>query len=302
MRLLITGSRGYLGSRLLDYLRAQDPRASILGVSRHSRRQGELACQFDNALSVRKTLVSNRPDIVFHCVGTTLPGPWEALVRAHLLSTINVLEAVRAFPGKKPRVVIIGSAAEYGAGKPGARFSEKDTPRPETPYGLSKYLQTSLAMAYARLGVPVVAARLFNLLVPDAPPAFAVSRVIGLLRGIPRGASCHLKVGPMNAIRDFLPLEEVFRALYLLGRDGKPGEIYNVCSGQGTRMGDLFDALADAAGVRVDWGMEGKGSQRFHASISVGNGAKIRRHTGWFPKSSFSTAVKTLVRPMGKNR
>lgn len=295
MRILITGSRGYLGSRLLDYLKGHFPRAILLGASRYPKRRGERFCRFDQFQSVNNLLVSYRPDIIFHCVGTTLPGPWDDLIRAHLEPTLHLLEAVRSVPGKKPRVVVLGSAAEYGSGRSKSRFSERSDPRPETLYGVSKALQTTIAMAYAQWGVPVLVARLFNLLAPDAPLTFAVSRVVKLLREIPKGTTGKVSVGPRNSVRDFVSVNDTLRALALLGVRGKPGEIYNVCSGKGLRMGDLFDALAEGAGVKVRWVSEGRGSLRSRTSFSVGDFGKIRRHIGWAPTVNVLDEARVLM-------
>lgn len=295
MRILVTGSRGYLGSRLLSYLKGNFPRSVIMGASRSPKRRGEWFCRFDQFHSVQKLLGSVRPDIIFHCVGTTLPGPWENLMRAHLEPTLHVLEAVRSVPGKKPRVVVLGSAAEYGSCGSKKRFSERSGPRPETLYGVSKSLQTNIAMAYAQQGVPVLVARLFNLLAPDAPLSFAVSRVVKLLREIPRGTTGKVSVGPRSSVRDFVSLNDALRALSLLGVRGKPGEIYNVCSGKGLRMGDLFDALVEGAGVKVRWVSEGRGSLRSRTSFSVGDFGKIRRHIGWAPTVNVLDEARVLM-------
>lgn len=292
---MVTGSHGYLGSRLLNVLKGRFPRAIILGATRRSQGEGELSCRFDRLPVVQKLLVSARPDIIFHCVGTTHPGPWALLVRAHLQPTLHLLEAVRSVAGKKPRVLILGSAAEYGSGRLRGRFSEQVDPHPETLYGVSKSLQTTIAMNYAQWGVPVLVARIFNVLAPDAPLSFAVSRVMNLLRKIPKGKTGSLRVGPMNSVRDFVSLSDALGALALLGVRGKPGEIYNVCSGKGIRMGDLFASLAEGAGVTVRWVTEERGSLRSHTSFSVGDSGKIRRQVGWVPKGNVLNEARSLL-------
>lgn len=286
MRILVTGSQGYLGSRLLSFLKVNSSQDHVVGASRYSSGPSQRACQFENVMAVRALLKFVRPEIIFHCVGTTSGNSWDLLVRAHLVTTANLLEAVRLNAGAKPRVVLVGSAAEYGSGRPGYKFSEQSDPRPETPYGYSKYLQTIVAMGYARLGVTVLVARLFNLLAPDAPSSFAVARVLNLLNKIPRGSVRSIRTGPLSSVRDFISLEEAFQALSLIGFRGKAGEIYNVCSGRGTRMEDVFNALAEGAGVKARWLSAGSGSIKSTTSFSVGSCAKIRRHTGWIPKGN----------------
>lgn len=295
MRFLVTGCRGYVGFRLQQFLIHHYPRATVLGASRSPQSRGELLGRFDHQQAVDKMLSLARPDIIFHCVGTVCPGPWDALISAHLLPTVQLLESARRSRGKTPRIVIVGSAAEYGSGRSKTRFSETANPNPDTLYGVSKSLQTTVAMAYARWGVPVMVARLFNLLAMDAPPTFAVSRVVKTLREIPRGKTRIVRVGPMDAVRDFVPLDDALRALCLIGLRGKPGEIYNVCSGRGTRMADLFEALAQGAGVPVRWVSQGLGSLRSNVSFSVGDPRKTRRDIGWLSKEIDLDVVRQMM-------
>lgn len=211
---------------------------------------------------------------------------------AHVAPTFFLLEAIRRLPFPRPRVLLLGSAAEYGAGRSGRRFSEKTPCRPQTEYGLSKHLQTQLGLSYHALGVPVIVARLFNLFAPDAPPTFAVSRVWGLLRRKKPPRAFSVKTGPPDAVRDYLTPGDAFEALGALLARGRPGEIYNVCSGRGLRMGDLFDAMARGAGVNVIWKATGAGSGKSAASFAVGNPAKIRRRTGWRPRVDVLAAAR----------
>ncbi len=297
MRFLVTGSGGYLGSRLLKRLRRGSPGDVVIGAARRYRRPGERSCRFGSVRSVRRLFAAAKPQVIFHCVGTTQSGPWEKLTLAHLVPTLNLLEAVRLGPAPRPRVVVIGSAAEYGSGKRGRRFTENSVSRPETLYGLSKHLQTTLAMAYGSLGIQVIVARLFNLLAPDAPTHFAVSRVLWLLQKRRKGSTLTVQIGPRQSIRDYLPLDKALSAIEILGRRGRPGEIYNVCSGRGTRMGELFNALADGAGVRVHWVPAEMGSKKSAATYCVGDPGKIRRHTGWSSKRDILETARDLARP-----
>lgn len=285
MRFWVTGSGGYVGSRLLKSLRRRFPRAVVQG----DRTGPGPAPRFKSIDDVGARLARLRPTHVIHCLGRTRPGSLKKLTDAHVTPTFFLLEALRRLPAPRPRVLLLGSAAEYGASR--RRLTEGSPARPQTDYGVSKLLQTRLGLAYNVLGVPVVVARLFNLYAPDAPDTFAVPRVWNLLRRKSKGPRT-LQTGPQNAVRDFLALPDALEALALLATRGKPGEIYNVCSGRGLRMGDLFDAMARGAGVNVIWKATGAGSGKSAASFAVGNPAKIRRRTGWRPRVDVLAAAR----------
>jgi GDP-4-dehydro-6-deoxy-D-mannose reductase len=277
VRFWVTGSGGYIGSRLLNSLRRRFPRAVVQG----DRRGPGPAPRFKSIDDVGARLARFRPTHVVHCLGRTRPGTLQQLNAAHVAPTFFLLEALRRLPVPRPRVLLVGSAAEYGASR--RRLTESAPARPQTDYGVSKLLQTRLGLAFHALGVPVIVARLFNLYAPDAPATFAVPRVWNLLRRKSKGRKI-LETGPQNAVRDFLALPDALEALALLATRGTPGEIYNVCSGRGLRVGELFDAMAEGAGVSVGWKTTGTGSGKSAASVAVGDPAKIRRRTGWRPR------------------
>ena len=65
------------------------------------------------------------------------------------------------------------------------------------------------------------------------------------------GAPPVLAVGNLDAVRDFTDVRDVVRAYWALLERGAPGEVYNVCSGRGVRIGDVLDELlAPGGGAR----------------------------------------------------
>ena len=65
-----------------------------------------------------------------------------------------------------------------------------------------------------------------------------------------------IKVGNLETRRDFSHTTDVARALWLLLQDGTPGEVYNLCSGQATRIGDIVSLVQDE-GTVPDGGRRG---------------------------------------------
>lgn len=263
---LITGARGLLGRALARRLGR--------GAADYSSRLGP-----DGVAALVRVLRRRRPRRVFHCAGTTRPGPWKRLQAAHLLSTACLLEAVAQAGRPYPRIVVVGSASEYGPVPPSRQpIRETQPARPRTEYGMSKALQTSLALAYAERGIPVLVARVFNLIDRGLPASFSITdfrRAIARARRRPRAA---VRLGNLSTVRDFLTLPDAVEALDKLGRKGRPGEIYNVCSGRGVPLRRIWEAMADGRAIKV---RQGKAALRSDIDRSVGDPGKIRRHTGW---------------------
>jgi GDP-4-dehydro-6-deoxy-D-mannose reductase len=269
----------------LRYLPGRFPAAKVMGASRRAgKRRGGVACDLESLSSVRRAIQRAKPDLIFHAAGTTQAGSWEKLVRSHVDTTVNLLEAVR-LEQRPIRVVVIGSAAEYGrAGESRARISETVAPRPDTPYGVSKYMQSKIALGYAEIGMDVIVARLFNLFAPDAPSHFAVAKFAGALRSLGGRGPHLLAMGPLDGVRDYVGVEDALEALTLLSQRGKSGEIYNVCSGIPRRMGDLFISMATRAGKVVRLRTGPLSGARSATRRCVGDPRKLKRETGWRPR------------------
>jgi GDP-4-dehydro-6-deoxy-D-mannose reductase len=291
---LVTGAHGFLGRALARHVGATWPRRPLVLTTR--RRNGGPRCDFSDGPAVLELIGRVQPGLIFHAVGTTEPVSWPHLFAAHVTATANLLEAVRIASRPFPRIVLFGSAAEYGNVPPARQpISEVQPCRPTSPYGVSKLVQTSLAQAYAGAGVPVMVARLFNVLAGGMPDHFAAARFARLIMQARRRPASPVAIGSLNAVRDFLPLEEVCRAAVAVATKGRPGEVYNVCSGRAVRMQELFDEMARRAGGAPRITRVGPGSPRTDVPACVGSPRKIRRHAGWLPRLDWRSAIDGVL-------
>lgn len=112
-------------------------------------------------------------------------------------------------------------------------------------------MQEWLGAGAAMAGLPVVLARLFNVIGPGQPdwrvPA-GFARQIAASERSRRVAI--IRARNLRAGRDFTDVRDVVRALRMLAVKGKSGEVYNVCSGRETQVGDLLESLLRSADVR----------------------------------------------------
>lgn len=299
LRFLVTGGGGFLGKFLLEELGSSRPEAEVFytfrrGVSPVPR---AVACDLLDPSQADNCLRRVRPTYVLHLAGAPGSSDWGELWQAHVTTTFHLLEAVRRLsPEDRPSVVIAGSAAEYGCPRAGDLPLREDyNPRPVTLYGFSKHCQSTAALAYYAMGLRVMVARLFNLLGPGLSSHLSVGSFARQIAGIESGRlPPRLLVGSLNRKRDFVDVRDAARALRLIGEKGRPGEIYNVCSGSPVSLKSVVNALIDLSGKEIAVVTE-SGRKRLNDPPDVfGSGEKLKKDTGWaaripWPKSLSDT-------------
>jgi GDP-4-dehydro-6-deoxy-D-mannose reductase len=250
MRLLLTGSTGFLGRHVL--VAATNWTVTRVTRAREASSPDELAlgpAPWTRADFV-SALATARPDVVLHCAGAARSANARACIDTNTVLAAELLDAV-ADSGEPTRVILIGSAAEYGIVPADAQPVVETYPcAPRTNYAVAKYAQSLLGFAAAMRGQQVLVARLFNPVGADmsgelALPSFA--------RQIVRsGPSPVVRVGDLLAERDFLDVDEAARLLLGLAAMPRwPWPVVNMCSGTTYRLADLLDNLIAASGLRV---------------------------------------------------
>ena len=294
--ILITGGSGFLGRHLLERLLAESSsglEAVVLGRSlpvgwptgRFRR------CDLEDPGQLARTVIEVAPTTVYHLAGRTPPAVAEDYYRQNLLATVRLLDALRA-PGRPCRVVLVGSAAEFGPVPIEDLPVGEDYPcRPADPYGLSKWLATSAGLA-ARPPLEVVIARVFNPIGPGLPASQALGRFAGALAD--GSGPLRLVVGDLEARRDFVDVRDVAGALVALASKGQPGRVYHVGSGCSQRVGDGLDRLIALSGREVRIEVDPALARSAGPSDSRADIRRIAAATGWSPEIPWDKSVRDL--------
>jgi UDP-glucose 4-epimerase len=251
LRLLVTGSRGFIGGSLGRFFAVLGH--DVLGLGRASQPSpgwlGEYV-QADVAHADIAGLVREFvPEVVLHAagpasVGASFAEPLEDL-RASLLTSANTLECVRR-SGTRPLVVFFSSAAVYG--EPGHLPVDEAQPiAPISPYGFHKAGCELLAREYAEcFEQEILVCRLFSVFGAEQR-RLLVWELYQQLRG--PGDAAWLE-GSGRESRDYLGIEDVGGALDgllrrrdALARDGCA--IVNVASGEETSIAGLAQHVRD---------------------------------------------------------
>ena len=251
-RALVTGATGFLGRAIVDRL-AIDGWHVVRAVRR------SMGCLLPpdielgpgpwNVETFTSAIAVAKPDVVFHLAGTVGPVRSAEMYAVNTVLAANLLDAVSAAT-LKPAVVLIGSAAEYGNVMAEHLPVQEDGPcHPISDYGISKYAQTLLGIARARVGAAVLVARIFNPLGVGMPVSLALANFADQLKC----GSGRLLVGDLDIERDFISVAEAARLTVSLASDRRNfGQVYNICSGGAVPLRMLVDALIKLNGLPVE--------------------------------------------------
>jgi GDP-4-dehydro-6-deoxy-D-mannose reductase len=230
-----------------------------------------------------------RPGAVIHLAGLSHVGAsWDrvsAYFRVNALGTRNVL---RAAP--EAQVVLASSAEIYGlVAEHEQPISESTGADPRNPYAMSKAAAELLAVEYG-----AVIARSFNLIGPGQSRDFALPSFADQLARIARGeGEPVLKVGNLEAQRDFLHVDDAMEALRLLAVEGRPGEAYNIGSGQARSIRDVLDLLLEVSAVEARAEMDPERFRPVDIPMTCADVTKLRA-LGWEAAHSVRQAVEDL--------
>lgn len=250
-RVLLFGASGFLGRAVAETL-AQDPRiGSLIRVGRQQPAD-ESWVRHDLVVGtmdeLARLLCDTQPEIVVNCTGR-LAGNTVELVEANVLVTARLVEAM-ATVVPAARLVILGSAAEYGVVPCGRPVSEDDPTSPVAEYGITRLASTQLARLAAEEGrLDAVVLRVFNPIGPGLPAENLLGRAAASMRAALERGDDHIRLGPLDAYRDFVDVRDVATAIRAAAlADEMKEPVLNVGSGVAVTARDAVTLLAEVAG------------------------------------------------------
>ena len=296
MRVLITGITGFAGSHLAD-LCLEKSDVELYGIIRWRSRTENidhiwnrlrlLECDLRDATSTRDVVEEVRPDWIFHLAAQSfVPTSWKApseSLSTNIIGQLNVFEAVRKL-GLDCRIQIACSSEEYGMVYPDeVPIKETNPLRPLSPYGVSKVGQDMLGYQYfMSYGMDVVRTRGFNHTGPRRGPVFVCSDFAKQIVDIEKKLRPPvIRVGNLDARRDFTDVRDMVRGYWLALEKGKLGEVYNICSGESMAIKEMLDVLIELSGVEVTIEEDPTRMRPSDVQVLEGDNGRFRADTGW---------------------
>jgi GDP-4-dehydro-6-deoxy-D-mannose reductase len=232
MNVLITGALGFGGQKLNTVLSENESLELFASdIHRDDSVANYWSCDLRDFESVNALLLKTKPDFIYHLAGT-FSNEYEKDYAANVFATKNLLEAV-SVTEKECRVMLVGSAAEYGAVvKAENPIKESRALCPMSVYGLTKVYQTFLMQYFLNVfNLDVVMARPFNIFGRGISSKLFVGKVYQQIQLLKNNEIEKIILGNLNNERDYISIDEAIEHYVTIMLYGKRGEVYNVGSG-----------------------------------------------------------------------
>jgi GDP-4-dehydro-6-deoxy-D-mannose reductase len=295
---LVTGCGGFCARHLVARLVADDD-FKVIGAGSRPASASDYGVHEYHQVDVREPaqvhnlLRTTVPDEVFHLAGL-FSGAASDLFRVNHQGTVNVLEAVRTW-ARCARVLLVGSAAEYGLVDPSCLPVTEAAPcQPLTPYGASKLAATRAGLdATHASGLMVVVARPFNVIGRGTPRALVVGAVIErMCTALRPGGEGIVKAGCLDSIRDFIDVEDVVDGYLKLIRADHWGEIFHICSGRGQSIRSVVSILLSFAPHPLRLQVDPELARHSGPQVVIGSGEKAKELIAFVPTKPLEQSLR----------
>jgi len=305
LRALIIGAAGFVGGHLVRQLSdscGYDVFATKL-PSEHISADNCTVCDLDimDQDQISRVIAEVRPDQIYHLAAqSSVKVSWEKpqlTADINIRGTINLLEAVRS-SGQDPRILLVGSAEEYGYVDPDDVPVDEDTVlRAGNIYAATKACQGMIGEIYARAyKMDIIMVRAFNHIGPGQSDIFVVSDFCRQAVNIALGRKeAVISVGNLSAQRDFTDVRDIVRAYSMLMSSGISGKVYNVGSGNARSIRYMLDEIIRLSGVSIEIRQDEKRMRPSDVPVIAADISRITADTGWKPEIPLDVTIRDTI-------
>ncbi len=301
MNALVTGGAGFIGSNITRHLCAEGHRVTVLDdFSSSGRKTLDIkgVRLLNGSVGDARLLDAGLAgvDVVFHLAATgiqkrlSLENPF-LYFENNLMNGITLLDAMRR--NKVKKIIYSSSSGVYGEPER-TPIKEDDRTEPINPYGASKFaFEHALSSYYHAFGIESVSLRYFNVYGPG-------DRQQPVTRAVPSWIQAALKgeVVPvywnLQQKKDYVFVDDVVQANMLAAEKGRGAAVYNIGSGKGLFMYEIFSVLEQVLGRKLE--KNNRGKRAGDPNILVADISRIKKELGWKPTVDIKTGIRRTVK------
>ena len=313
MTIIVTGGAGFIGSNFIFYQLKHNPDDRIVcldkltyagNLSTLASVMNEPNFRFVRAdicdrEAVNQLFEEEKPDIIVNFaaeshVDRSIEDPG-VFLRTNILGTQVLMDACRKYGiGRYHQVSTDEVYGDLPLDRPDLFFTEETPIHTSSPYSASKASADLLVLAYHRtFGLPVTISRCSNNYGPYHFPEKLIPLMI---------ANClNDKPGKGENIRDWLYVEDHCKAIDLIIRKGRAGEVYNIGGHNEMKNIDIVKLICkalDKPESLITYVTDRKGHDMRYAIDPT----KIHNELGWLPETKFADGIQKTIRWYLDNR
>jgi GDP-4-dehydro-6-deoxy-D-mannose reductase len=308
MRAIITGINGFVGGHLAERLLAEGG-WSVWGVARQpsltlpslQEHVSLVVADMNKPEGLDRVLHDVQPDVIFHLaaqsnVPRSFENPQQTLA-TNLFSELYLFQSVLRLQ-QNPLILIAGSTEIYGQVQPYELPVNESTPlRPVNPYAVSKAAQDLLAYQFhVSHHLRTIRLRPFNHIGPRQTEAFVASAFAAQIARIERGEQPPvMRVGNLNAERDFTDVRDTVRAYALAAQHAQAGLAYNIGSGRAVSIRWILDTLLSLSSCDITVELDPARMRPSDVPRIVADYSLFHKHTGWEPQIPLEQTLHDLL-------
>jgi UDP-glucose 4-epimerase len=289
-RILMTGGAGCLGANILDRWADGARQFLIIDNFATSSREGVpdvAGLEIVEGSVADKALVDAcfdrfKPTHVINSAAAYKdPDDWAEDSATNVMGTIYAAQAAKRH--NVARFINFQTALSYG--RPDQVPVPIDHPtRPFTSYGVSK---TAGEAYLLQSGLPVVSLRLGNV----TGPRLSIGPIPTFYTRLKAGKGCFCS----DTTRDFLDMDDFFTLMDLVMKDDAPTGVFNVSTGEGKSIKDVFDQVVDYLGVTLETPVPIMPPGDDDVQHMVLDSSETEKTFGWKAKIGFEDTIKRML-------
>jgi len=308
-RALITGVTGQDGSYLAEFLLAKgyEVAGMVRRTSHHSYERIEhlldridiVAADLLDQHSLTVVLQETRPDEVYNLAAQSyVPTSWTQPVLTGEFTALGVTRILEAIRLVHPVARFYQASSSEMFGKASETPQREGTPfYPRSPYGVAKVYGHWITVNYREsYDLFAVSGILFNHESPRRGIEFVTRKVTDGVARIKLGLSRELRLGNLDARRDWGFAGDYVEAMWLMLQRDKPQD-YVVGTGQTHSVRELVEIAFGHVGLdyRDFVVSDPKYYRPAEVDLLLADPSKARRELGWSPKIGFAELVAMMV-------
>ena len=292
MKVLISGSSGFVGQHLVDEIKKTTHQFIDLPIEID-------ICEAD---SVESFIHEHSPDVIFHLAAiSAIPEcekNFKKALEVNVLGTENILNSARKL-SSPPKIIFISSANVYGiVSDEELPLNETSLVKPNNNYAITKVMAEELVKKYERdTKTSCVIFRAFNHVGPGQTENFVIPSFIKQVADIKKGTqSPKMRVGNLTAKKDFSDVRDIVKA-YVKAIDSGSG-VYNLGSGNIYSVEEILAKIISYGGEEVQVEIDPERYRENELPVLSTSTKKANQDLDWQAKISIDQSIADIFASM----